>query len=357
MLSAFIPPIPRRIHITWATLQYLNGDYEVEPGHGGERNAYLKEHNIETFLIVGCSQKRVSWRGGGGKHVRGTQREEGGTPGPPLSGPRRPAEGGESHPGQAAAGSRQLDGGAGAALGARALLLPHQGLQGLPADGERLRGGVGVGVCVCSAQGPPPRRYRPLTTFPRLPWASPALPAALACFLPPAPAHGLGEPPGLSPSSPAHGDPQPSPPPCPPDPHQPLGISPVITSPQGAPGVHPVLTSSWGSPLSSLALGTLRAPPASLVSDIPPPTPGPSLLPLQTFGDTPPSSPGLGNPQESTPSWLHLGLCPPSLVALVTLGCPMSSSSVRVPPIHASVPDTPTSLVSPQGIDDSSKDK
>ncbi|XP_067385853.1 adenylate cyclase type 6 isoform X3 [Emydura macquarii macquarii] len=47
-----------RIHITWATLQYLNGDYEVEPGHGGERNAYLKEHNIETFLIVGCSQKR-----------------------------------------------------------------------------------------------------------------------------------------------------------------------------------------------------------------------------------------------------------------------------------------------------------
>ncbi|XP_010725815.2 adenylate cyclase type 6-like, partial [Meleagris gallopavo] len=49
-----------RIHITWATLQYLNGDYEVEPGHGGERSAYLKEHNIETFLIVGCSQKRVS---------------------------------------------------------------------------------------------------------------------------------------------------------------------------------------------------------------------------------------------------------------------------------------------------------
>lgn len=31
----------------------------MEPGHGGERNTYLKEHNIETFLIVGCSQKRV----------------------------------------------------------------------------------------------------------------------------------------------------------------------------------------------------------------------------------------------------------------------------------------------------------
>ncbi|KAL2103951.1 hypothetical protein ACEWY4_000819 [Coilia grayii] len=47
-----------RIHITKATLQYLNGDYEVEPGFGGERNAYLKEQGIETFLVLGCSQKR-----------------------------------------------------------------------------------------------------------------------------------------------------------------------------------------------------------------------------------------------------------------------------------------------------------
>uniref|UniRef100_A0A8C9YQF7 Adenylate cyclase type 5 n=1 Tax=Sander lucioperca TaxID=283035 RepID=A0A8C9YQF7_SANLU len=47
-----------RIHITKATLNYLNGDYDVEDGAGGERNAYLKKHNIETYLIVGCSQKR-----------------------------------------------------------------------------------------------------------------------------------------------------------------------------------------------------------------------------------------------------------------------------------------------------------
>ncbi|XP_063741293.1 adenylate cyclase type 6-like isoform X2 [Eleginops maclovinus] len=47
-----------RIHITKATLQYLNEDYEVEPGFGGERNAYVKENNIETFLVLGCSQKR-----------------------------------------------------------------------------------------------------------------------------------------------------------------------------------------------------------------------------------------------------------------------------------------------------------
>lgn len=129
-LSTFIFLIPRRIHITWATLQYLNGDYEVEPGHGGERNAYLKEHNIETFLIVGCSQKRVSWVWSEGLRGRG---KAGVTP----SWPCHSAEGGESHPGQAAAHSCQLHRGAGATLGARALLLPHQGLQGLPADGEQ----------------------------------------------------------------------------------------------------------------------------------------------------------------------------------------------------------------------------
>lgn len=42
----------RRVHITKETLKYLDGMYKVEPGNGGERNAYLKDHNIETFLIV-----------------------------------------------------------------------------------------------------------------------------------------------------------------------------------------------------------------------------------------------------------------------------------------------------------------
>lgn len=59
----FLAPYSR-IHITRATLQYLNGDYEVEPGRGGERNAYLKEQCIETFLILGASQKRVRTRAG-----------------------------------------------------------------------------------------------------------------------------------------------------------------------------------------------------------------------------------------------------------------------------------------------------
>lgn len=73
--SCFLPTSPaslltcRRIHITKATLNYLNGDYEVEPGCGGERNAYLKEHSIETFLILRCTQKRV--RGPGGLHSLG----------------------------------------------------------------------------------------------------------------------------------------------------------------------------------------------------------------------------------------------------------------------------------------------
>ncbi|KAK7602501.1 hypothetical protein V9T40_008090 [Parthenolecanium corni] len=44
--------IPGRVHITKETLCYLDGIYKVEPGNGGERNSYLKDHNIETFLIV-----------------------------------------------------------------------------------------------------------------------------------------------------------------------------------------------------------------------------------------------------------------------------------------------------------------
>lgn len=41
----------RRIHISKATLDCLNGDYSVEEGHGKERNEFLRKHNIETYLI------------------------------------------------------------------------------------------------------------------------------------------------------------------------------------------------------------------------------------------------------------------------------------------------------------------
>lgn len=42
----------RRVHITKETLKCLDGDYEVEEGKGAERNSYLKDHQIETYLIV-----------------------------------------------------------------------------------------------------------------------------------------------------------------------------------------------------------------------------------------------------------------------------------------------------------------
>lgn len=42
----------RRVHITKETLDALNGTFKVEPGNGAERSEYLREHNIETFLIA-----------------------------------------------------------------------------------------------------------------------------------------------------------------------------------------------------------------------------------------------------------------------------------------------------------------
>ncbi|XP_038050388.1 adenylate cyclase type 2-like isoform X2 [Patiria miniata] len=43
---------PGRVHITQATLDNLNGKYDVEPAHGQQRSDYLSEQNIETFFIV-----------------------------------------------------------------------------------------------------------------------------------------------------------------------------------------------------------------------------------------------------------------------------------------------------------------
>ncbi|XP_063372798.1 adenylate cyclase type 6-like [Cydia amplana] len=48
-----------RVHVTKETLQCLGTDYKVEPGHGDQRNAYLKDHNIETYLIVPDDTSRV----------------------------------------------------------------------------------------------------------------------------------------------------------------------------------------------------------------------------------------------------------------------------------------------------------
>ncbi|UYV81663.1 ADCY1 [Cordylochernes scorpioides] len=50
--------IPGRVHVTQATLDCLQGAYEVEPGQGAERNSYLREHNVTTYLILPPPQRR-----------------------------------------------------------------------------------------------------------------------------------------------------------------------------------------------------------------------------------------------------------------------------------------------------------
>lgn len=44
--------VPGQVHVTKETLACLDDQYEVVDGKGSERNAYLKDHQIETFLIV-----------------------------------------------------------------------------------------------------------------------------------------------------------------------------------------------------------------------------------------------------------------------------------------------------------------
>lgn len=41
-----------RVHITKTTLDYLGDKFEVEPGGGASREAYLADHKVETFLII-----------------------------------------------------------------------------------------------------------------------------------------------------------------------------------------------------------------------------------------------------------------------------------------------------------------
>lgn len=42
----------RRVHITEATLKHLNKAYEVEEGNGHLRDPYLKELNVQTYLVI-----------------------------------------------------------------------------------------------------------------------------------------------------------------------------------------------------------------------------------------------------------------------------------------------------------------
>uniref|UniRef100_A0A8D8ZKP8 adenylate cyclase n=2 Tax=Cacopsylla melanoneura TaxID=428564 RepID=A0A8D8ZKP8_9HEMI len=55
--------IPGRVHISRATLDCLQDMYEVEPGYGETRDSYLKEHQVETFLIKSQEPTKMIRRG------------------------------------------------------------------------------------------------------------------------------------------------------------------------------------------------------------------------------------------------------------------------------------------------------
>lgn len=46
-----VSSVDSRIHISRATLECLEGNYQTEDGRGYERNEFLRKHNIDTFLI------------------------------------------------------------------------------------------------------------------------------------------------------------------------------------------------------------------------------------------------------------------------------------------------------------------
>ncbi|XP_031733033.1 adenylate cyclase type 8 [Anarrhichthys ocellatus] len=52
--------IPGRVHISKAALDCLNSDYEVEEGHGKDRNDFLRRHNIESYLIKQPDESTLS---------------------------------------------------------------------------------------------------------------------------------------------------------------------------------------------------------------------------------------------------------------------------------------------------------
>uniref|UniRef100_A0A8D0A7F8 Adenylate cyclase type 3 n=1 Tax=Sander lucioperca TaxID=283035 RepID=A0A8D0A7F8_SANLU len=44
--------IPGRVHISQSTMECLHGEFDAEPGNGGDRCDYLRERGIETYLVV-----------------------------------------------------------------------------------------------------------------------------------------------------------------------------------------------------------------------------------------------------------------------------------------------------------------
>ena len=44
--------------MTEDVVKCLDGAFDVIPGHGGDRNQYLREHNVKTFLIDGTKSNQ-----------------------------------------------------------------------------------------------------------------------------------------------------------------------------------------------------------------------------------------------------------------------------------------------------------
>lgn len=42
------------------TLMHLNNAFEVEPGNGHQRDSFLKDRGLDTFLIVAPTDKKSS---------------------------------------------------------------------------------------------------------------------------------------------------------------------------------------------------------------------------------------------------------------------------------------------------------
>lgn len=83
---------PSRVHITEATLNHLDKAYEVEDGHGQQRDPYLKEMNIRTYLVID-PRVRGSAAAGWGRRW-GCAWEQGPRPGHgPVEGEVGPARG------------------------------------------------------------------------------------------------------------------------------------------------------------------------------------------------------------------------------------------------------------------------
>lgn len=55
-VPACVCALHRRVHVSQSTKDSLQGEYELEPGNGGERCEYLLEKGIDTYLVQVAKQ-------------------------------------------------------------------------------------------------------------------------------------------------------------------------------------------------------------------------------------------------------------------------------------------------------------